>query len=762
MGAVCTLIRGFRAVAGDREGKVGGTPIARVGLDIPRGGLFDFAAPGLDATDVGRVVIVPLGNRQVAGVLVELVDHTHVPADKLRTVVHVQRDWPAYSGADLQLFRFCAAYYHHAIGSVILNAVPPRLRDPRPFHLAVTRQFSLTDAGRTQIQQGGREKALLRVLEDLAEGVVLEAALKLRHATWSGKINKLLSRQWVSVVSPSTSPQHPPRSNAFLVPGPALNPHQRDAVEAISRSIGGFAQWLVDGVTGSGKTEVYLHTIARVLGKGGQVLVLMPEINLTPQFLHHVTTRLDGAKVTALHSALNATERVERTLEATTGESDVVIGTRLAVFTPLPRLTLIIVDEEHDASFKQQEGLRYSARDVAVMRAKQLNCPVVLGSATPSLETLANVARGRCSVLRLPARANPAASLPTVELIDLERERMRDGLSHRLINAVRETVARKEQALLFVNRRGFAPALVCTQCGHIPQCRRCSARMVFHQRDKRLKCHHCGDQAQVPDACKACNSIVVVAVGEGTERVESALARLIPEARIARVDRDAVRHRGDMERLLDRVRFNDVDVLVGTQMISKGHDFPNITLAGIINADGAMFSADFRASERLVAQLMQVAGRAGRAERPGRVLVQTRFPSHPFYRAVVAHDYAGFARLALEERRTAHLPPFSHLALLRAEGRATEAVDRFMAAARDAAQRIQVTPLDAGKNTPIDLWDPVPATLARKAGFERRQLMVQSDSRSMLQAFLANWLPAVESLKMSGVRWTIDVDPIDI
>ncbi len=735
--------------------------IARVALDIPRSELFDFAAPADSGAEVGRLVIVPLGNRKVTGMILEITAQSDVPPDKLRPLAHVQRAWPAVSDADLRLFRFCAAYYHHAIGSVILNAVPPRLRDPRPFVPAVDRRFALTTEGRAKLQQQGREKALLRMLEDLGAGVDGEVVLKSRHAGASAKIAKLLERGW-AVEATNEAPPRPPAARAALVAGPALNAHQQAAVTAIEGSHGRFAQWLLDGVTGSGKTEVYLQAIARVLAKGGQALVLMPEINLTPQFLHHVTTRLAGATVTALHSALNATERVERTLDAAAGRSDVVIGTRLAVFAPLPRLALIIVDEEHDASFKQQEGLRYSARDVAVVRAKQLDCPVVLGSATPSLETLANVDRGRCAALKLPARANPAAALPAVSLIDLERERMRDGLSQRMIEAVRETVARREQALLFVNRRGFAPALVCTQCGHIPHCRRCSARLVFHRGDKRLKCHHCGDQARVPEACPECKSIVVVAAGEGTERVESALARLLPEARIERVDRDAIRHRGDMERLLDRVRANEVDVLVGTQMIAKGHDFPNLTLAGVINADSAMFSADFRASERLVAQLMQVAGRAGRAERPGRVLVQTRFPTHPFYRAVITHDYAGFAKLALEERRAAHLPPYSHLALLRAEARAAEAVERFMAAAHAVARQVLQSCAQGSDSAPVDLWDAVPATLARKAGHERRQLMVQSASRSALQAFLADWLPALDAHKMGGVRWIVDVDPFDI
>ncbi|MBL8519325.1 MAG: primosomal protein N' [Betaproteobacteria bacterium] len=732
--------------------------IARVALDVPRSGLFDFALPDATDADIGRLAIVPWGPRESAAVILDITSQTDVPAAKLRMVAHVHRDWPALSAADLALFRFCAGYYHHALGPVILNAVPPRLRSARPLVSKPSRLFALTPAGHARLAEPGRARALHRVLEDVAAGLTAEETLRARHAGWSAKAMTLIAD---GLVEARPIEAEMPARHVTLVPGPALNADQRAAAEAIDGAAGQFATLLLDGVTGSGKTEVYLQAMARALARGAQVLVLMPEINLTPQFLQHLATRLEGARVTALHSALNATERCERFLDAALGRSDVVIGTRLAVFTPMPRLGLVIVDEEHDASFKQQEGLRYSARDVAVVRAKQLGCPVVLGSATPSLETLANAARGRCQTLHLPVRANPAATLPKIELVDLEQERVRDGLSARMIDAVRETLAQGEQALLFINRRGFAPALVCTQCGHIPQCRRCSARLVFHRGDRRLKCHHCGDTARVPEACEECKSIVVVAMGEGTERIEGALARLFPEARIARADRDTVRRRGDMERFIERVRAREVDLLVGTQMLSKGHDFPQLTLAGVINADGAMFSADFRASERLVAQLMQVAGRAGRAERPGRVLIQTRFVQHPFYRAVVAHDYAGFAQLALEERRAAHLPPFARLALLRAEGRDAARVEQFMLAARASAQQVQAS-IDGAQRSAIDLWDPVPATLARKAGFERRQLMVQSASRTALQSFLAQWMPALDALKHGGVRWIVDVDPIDI
>ncbi|MBL8512780.1 MAG: DEAD/DEAH box helicase, partial [Betaproteobacteria bacterium] len=385
--------------------------VAKIALDIPRSGVFDFAAPDIRLEDVGRLAIVPWGPRKLAGVILDIADHTEVPAEKLRAIVHIQRDWPALTAADLALFRFCAGYYHHAIGAVILNAVPPRLREPRPLVLPVPRRFALAAGGQERLAQPARARALHRILDDIAAGIGDEQTLKSRHAGWAAKIARLLNEGWVDIDRQPVAKTAKPANRTSLVAGPALNAAQQTAVESINGAAGRFEQLLLDGVTGSGKTEVYLHTIARTIEKGGQVLVLMPEINLTPQFLGHVNARLEGARVTALHSALNATERTERYLDAARGVSDVVIGTRLAVFTPMPRLTLIIVDEEHDASFKQQEGLRYSARDVATMRAKQINCPVVLGSATPSLESLANVQRGRCRVLRLPERANPAARL---------------------------------------------------------------------------------------------------------------------------------------------------------------------------------------------------------------------------------------------------------------------------------------------------------------------------------------------------------------
>jgi primosomal protein N' (replication factor Y) (superfamily II helicase) len=523
-------------------------PVARIALDIPRAGCFDYAAPGVTADDIGRIAVVPFGNRRLAGLIVELADRSAVPAAKLREVILVQRAWPRLTSADLALFRFCADYYHHALGAVVMNAVPPRLRGAQLFRRPAARAFFPTGAGRARLAAAGRAKALLALLADICEGICAESALRARHGGFVAKVAKLMAEGAVTVAdAPAAAPNLPHRVE--VDGGPVPNEEQARAIDAVDAAAGRFVPFLLDGITGSGKTEVYLHAVARAIARGGQALVLVPEINLTPQFLRHIETRLPGARIAALHSALNATERTARYLLATEGQADIVIGTRLAVFTPMPRLNLVVVDEEHDASFKQQEGLRYSARDIALFRAKHMSCPAVLGSATPSLETLANVERRRFTHLVLTKRANPAAKLPVVGFIDLDRERIRDGLSGRLIEEVRATLARGEQSLLFINRRGFAPALLCTQCGHIPACTRCSARLVFHRREQRLRCHHCGEQTRIPEVCSECKSIVVVAVGEGTERIESALTRLFPDARIARADRDAVRRKGDMDRL---------------------------------------------------------------------------------------------------------------------------------------------------------------------------------------------------------------------
>jgi primosomal protein N' (replication factor Y) len=533
----------------------------------------------------------------------------------------------------------------------------------------------------------------------------------------------------------------------------AATPEQAAAIEGVLAGLDRFHPVLLQGVTGSGKTEVYLRVVAEVIALGGQALLLVPEIGLTPQFEERVRARFPGAKVISAHSHLAQGERARAWLAAQSGAAHIVLGTRLAALMPFRRLSVIVVDEEHDASYKQQEGLRYSARDVAVRRAQRLGIPVLLGSATPSLESLANAREGRYALARLDARAASGAELPRVRTVDSRADRPVEGLTHALLAAIRTRIERSEQSLVFVNRRGFAPVLFCRSCAWHSACARCSSNLVLHRREGELRCHHCGRRERVPTACPGCGGADLAPVGEGTQRIEETLAKALPGAVIARVDRDSTARKGELERLFARIRSGEIDVLVGTQMLAKGHDYPALTLVGVIGADSALFSADFRAAERLHAQLVQVAGRAGRAERPGEVLIQTDFPAHPLYAAVASHDFDRFADAALEERRTAGFPPFSHLALLRAESKkAGEALAFLDLAARLARRRAHG----------IEVFDPVPATLERKAGFERAQLLVRAPARAALQPFLRSWREALSARDERRVRWSIDVDPQEV
>ena len=544
-----------------------------------------------------------------------------------------------------------------------------------------------------------------------------------------------------------------PKSVA-VPPAPTFNaatPDQQAAIDAIAQARG-FEPFLLHGVTGSGKTEVYLRAIEVVLAAGGQALMLVPEIALTPQLEARVSARFPGAHVVSAHSGVADAARARAFLAALEGRADIVLGTRLSVFMPLPRLKLVVVDEEHDASFKQQEGLRYSARDVAIFRAKQRNIPIVLGSATPSLETFHHATSGRYRKLDLPLRA-VAAAMPTVATVDTRKQKLQDGLSQELISAVSERLQRGEQSLLFLNRRGYAPVLACPACGWISHCRRCAANLVLHLADRRLRCHHCGLEAGIPKACPDCGNLDIQPFGRGTQRLEERLTQLFPEARILRIDRDSADSPKKWHALLEAIHAGEADILVGTQMLAKGHDFPNLTLVGVVGADAALFAADFRAPERLFAQLMQVGGRSGRAQLPGEVLIQTEHPDHPLYRALTDHDYTAFAHAQLAEREAAGFPPFAFQALLRAEAHTLAQALEFLQAAVSSAPTFP----------DVLIYDPVPMRLARLKNRERAQLLVESRSRPALHAFLDAWLETLHAQKTPhDLRWHLDVDPLEL
>jgi primosomal protein N' (replication factor Y) len=553
-------------------------------------------------------------------------------------------------------------------------------------------------------------------------------------------------------------PRRAGAAQASAQPAPTLTNEQEATLLAMANGDDGFHAYLLHGVTGSGKTEVYLRLIERTLAGGRQSLLLVPEINLTPQLEARVRARFPAAGLVSLHSELGEAARSRNWQAALTGDARVVLGTRLAVFTPLPELGLIVVDEEHDVSFKQQDGIRYSARDLAVFRARDNSIPIVLGSATPSLESWANAngsdRRERYRLLSLRERAFEGARLPLVRCVDTRIDRPQDGLSGALLVALEQRLAKAEQSLVFLNRRGYAPVLACAACGWTSACHRCAANLVLHLADHCLRCHHCGFAARVPKLCPDCGNQDLNAFGRGTQRVEATLAEHFPQARILRVDRDSASSRKQWEALAARIQGGEADILVGTQMLAKGHDFPKLTLVAAIAPDAALFAADWRAPERLFAQLMQVAGRAGRADRPGEMLVQTQFPEHPLYAALVRHDYQAFAVAQLRERQQAGFPPYAYQAMLRAEASQMADALTFLVAARACAP--------CAMDDQVTFYDAVPMRLSRRASRERAQLLVESQSRQALQRMLANWLTRLEAMKLpSGLRWHLEVDPLE-
>ncbi|MBD5801517.1 Primosomal protein N' [Azoarcus sp. Aa7] len=722
-------------------------PIVRVALPVPLPQLFDYSSQDACDEDVGRCVRVPFGRGEKSGVIVALLAESDVDPARLKTVRHIQREVAPLPADWLELVGFVARYYHAPLGEVIALALPPGLRRAD----AVSDRESdplldLSEEGHAALAESRRASRALALLAELrAAGVIRRSAA--RELPAGAALGDAMKRGWVVAVR-GADPAMPAANR------PELTDEQRAAVEAVSAAPEGFAPWLLQGVTGSGKTEVYLRLAERALAAGQQVLMLVPEIALTPQLESRVANRFPAACVVSLHSGLAEGARSRGFVQALEGRADIVLGTRLSVFAPLPRLGLILVDEEHDASYKQQEGVRYSARDVAVWRAHQRKVPVVLGSATPSLESWQHARHARYRSLRLDARAL-ASTLPTVRRIDIRRMKLDEGLSPQLKTAIGERLARGEQSLVFLNRRGYAPVLSCPACGWVSRCAHCSANLVVHLADRRLRCHHCGCDTEVPHHCPVCGNQDIQPFGRGTQRIEARLAELFPEARVLRVDRDSARTRSQWESLLAQIAGGEADILVGTQMMAKGHDFPQLTLVGVIGADASLHAADFRAPERLFQQLMQVGGRAGRAHLPGEVLVQTEYPDHPLYRCLVKHDFDAFAASGLDERRAAGFPPFTFQAMLRADAPMLDDAMQFLAHARRLAQEMA----PAG----VRVFDAVPMRLTRLARRERAQLLVEADERALLQGFIGRWIEVLRAQRTPReLRWQLDVDPLEV
>lgn len=719
------------------------TSILRVALDVPLPKLFDYRANGATRDDIGRRVLVPFGKKRVVGVIVEVAAKSAISDHRLRAAEKILRDMPPLASEWLALAEFCAGYYHYPLGQVVMAALPPRLRTAKPIPDAPV-VYVLTPAGKDALAElSARQKRRRALLGRLASGPASMVELSAHGAGASALLRPCIESGWVTAAeAPRTAPR--------FVAAHTLTPEQQQSFEAMRGGLSGFGVRLLYGITGSGKTEVYLCLIAQVLERGRQALVLVPEIALTPALETAFRARFPGAHIAIQTSAMAELARARGWLDAQSGRADIVLGTRLAAFAPLPRLGVIVVDEEQDASFKQQEGLRYSARDVAIVRARSAGVPVVLCSATPSLESFHHAQSGKYALSRLTRRAIEEAALPVIRLIDTRNETPRDGIASRLADALAARLARGEQALVFLNRRGYAPVLACPACDWVSGCRRCSAHLVVHLGEKLLRCHHCGLAVPIPRTCPQCGNTDLQAFGRGTQRIETALAERFPGANVLRIDSDAARGRGKLEDLLQRAA--RADILVGTQILAKGHHFERLTLVGVLGADSGLFSGDYRASERTFAQLQQVAGRSGRAKLPGEVLIQTRYPHHALYRSLVNHDFTGFAGNLLAERRVAGFPPFVFEAALRAESRDAHRALRFLQEALAHAPKERAS---------ITLFDPAPMSLARLAGLERAQMLLQSGSRPRLQAFLHAWSEWLHAAPAHGVRWHLDVDPIE-
>lgn len=725
--------------------------IIRVALNAPVDGLFDYIASEATQQDVGLRVRVPFGKKLLTGIIMEVSTDTSILPEKLKAATYILRDIPPLPAQLLNLFRFCSEYYHHPLGMVVMGGLPAKLRDCKPIKLKNLQEefvYRLTVSGKRVDTSSipSRNTVQRRLFTKLKITGVMSGKDAKKISPRAVKILKEFILQGLVEEVPA-----PPSTASVLPSGPMLTCEQQLAVSAVKAEIGKFNTWLLHGVTGSGKTEIYLRLISYILSRGLQALVLIPEINLTPQLETIFRTRFSGTPLVSLHSGLNDTERVTGWLQAQRGEASIILGTRLAVFTPLPNLGLVIVDEEQDSSFKQQEGLRYSARDIAVFRARQMNVPVILGSATPSLESYYNAINHRYRSLRLLSRAIKHATLPSISCIDTRTAKINDGLSEPLFHALENCLDQKQQSLVFINRRGFAPVLLCKSCAWTANCHRCASRLVVHLREKKLCCHHCGHRENFPRACPKCGDQDIVPFGHGTQRVEDKLIERFPRARILRIDRDSIRRKDAWQIILEKIQKQQVDILVGTQLLAKGHDFPNLSLVGILNPDISLYSTDFRASERLFIQLMQVAGRAGRAGIPGNVLIQTEFPDHPLYHALKRHNYDTLAQILLAERKAAGFPPFVYQALLRAQAHRMDAALDFLTSAMAIA--------DPPEN--IEIYEPVPAQISRLKGLERAHLLVQSHSRKRLQAFLTEWHKKLKAFSTRKIRWVLDIDPLE-
>jgi primosomal protein N' (replication factor Y) len=730
--------------------------IVQVAVPAPLRTTFDYLPPvnvKKTSLSMGTRVRVNFNRRAIVGLITGRSNRSRVKQNQIKPIIEVLDSEPILDKHMLELIHWASTYYHHPIGEVLDAVLPKRLRQGHAAEINGTSAWVITKQGQQMsfeaLKRAPQQVSLLKLLQANPEGLTA-TQLNTLQDSWRQPMRGLLHKELAVQVqlpclkSPSTLYQTPP----------PLNRYQRSAACSVIEHMHEFAPFLLEGVTGSGKTEVYLELVKAVLSQQRQALVLVPEIGLTPQLLERFHSRF-SVPLAVLHSGLGDTERHCAWHMARKGLAPIVIGTRSAVFTQLARPGIIIVDEEHDTSFKQQDGFRYNARDVCVYRAHRYQIPVVLGSATPSLESLYNAQRHKYRYLKLPVRAGTAKA-PNLEVIDIRRLPMEDGLSPKLLYHIREHLNREEQVMVFLNRRGFAPVLICHQCGWAAICNRCDAHMTLHADDQSLRCHHCGAERRPPQRCLNCASTDLRVFGTGTERVEQALRHHFPNTSIIRVDRDTTRCRGAIESKLKAIHRGEHRILIGTQMLSKGHDFPEVTLVGIVSGDHSLYSTDFRATERMAQLLIQVAGRAGRAGKPGKVLLQTYQPANPLLQTLFNEGYTAFGVAALGDRKNAQLPPYSHMAVFRAEATDKTAPLAFLNALRAAYVKLQ----DVGSLT---LLGPAPAPMERRAGRYRAHLLLSSTHRSTLKEMLDRLIPLIDALPQARkVRWSLDVDPIDL
>ena len=714
----------------------------RIAVNVPLSdGLLTYSHS--EPLPQGARVLVPFRNKTVVGIVWETDIAPDMDAARILNIQTTFSDEPPLPESWRDLLSFTSRYYHYPTGQAVFAALPQGLKETRAVEMPKPPLFyALNEAGRAQTPPPARFNKKAALWDALLSGGMTMAALKQVNAQAAKLIEDWAEQGWIETAEAAKPVL---RSSEFQ-----LNADQQKASDEIQTAFGSFQPFLLYGITGSGKTEVYFDAMAKVLAQGRQVLFLLPEINLTPQLLKRVENRFADVPTAVLHSQMAAGRRTQDYLRAMLGQAKLVIGTRLAVFTPLPDVGLIVVDEEHDGSFKQDNELRYHARDLAVWRAKQSGCPVVLGSATPSLESWHKAQSGAYRLLQLTERAHTAAQLPQVDILNVGRLKLDNGFSPQALQLLKQNFEAGGMSLVYLNRRGFAPALFCGDCGHTFGCPNCSAKMVLHQRARQLRCHHCDHREPIPFKCPDCGNQDLTAVGHGTQRVEETLRAFLPKAAVVRVDRDSTAHKNDWADLYRRIADNEIDILVGTQMLAKGHDFARLNLVIVLNADGSLYSADFRAPERLFAELMQVSGRAGRADKPGKVLIQTQLPEHPVFAAVKAQDYAVFAENELNERQMFAMPPFGFQTAIRADAPRVADAMEFLNAAKET-----LAPLLPES---VSQFGAAPMLMVRLAERERAQIFLESTSRQDLHRAVSLWVQVLQQNRDGKIRWSVDVD----